>query len=136
MNGQEVALMKESLKICKTFVCGCGREYSLELSTDLAVENLLLEISCPSCGEKRTISAGSLLANRASQTSSAQQNCPSSSADSVPPLSFMDTMEAQEQPAPTSESSDSSSYGSSPSTSSSHDDEELGGAYSDMFGDG
>ncbi len=128
--------MKESLKICKTFICGCGREYSLELSTDLAVDNLLLEVSCPSCGEKRTISAGSLLANKASQTSSAQPSYSSSSADSVPSLSFMDSMEAQEQPASTSESSDSSSYSSSPSSSPSQDDEELGGAYSDMFGDG
>ncbi len=115
--------MKESLKICKTFVCSCGRDYSLEFSTDMVVENLVIEVSCPSCGEKKTISIGSLLSNKASQSTPSQ---PSPSYESIPSLSFMDSAEAQEQPSSSSESSTSSS--------SSEQDDALGG-YSDMFGD-
>ncbi|MFH1470315.1 MAG: hypothetical protein ABIF01_01055 [Candidatus Micrarchaeota archaeon] len=126
--------MKESLKISKTFVCSCGRDYSLELTTDLAVDNLLIEVSCPSCGEKRTVSAGSLLNNRASQSQAPSQGysqSSSSSSESIPSLSFMDSMEVQGSNSESSASSDSSS---SPAHTN-YDDDELGGAYSDMFGD-
>lgn len=80
--------MKESLKLTKSFVCNCGREYSLEISTDLAVENLLIDASCPHCGEKRTITAGSLLVNRAPP--SPGQYSESQESDSSA-LSFMDS---------------------------------------------
>jgi len=135
--------LKESLKICKTFVCSCGREYSLELSTDLAVENMLIEVSCPSCGEKRTITAGSLLANKASQTGSSQAT---TSSNLESPLSFMDSLE------PSAVSGESSSSDSSPDSSESSEsdshvssgssdtltelDEDEKSIYKDMFSDG
>ncbi len=131
--------MKESLKISKSFVCGCGREYSLELSTDLSVDNMQIEASCPACGEKRTVSMGSLMQNRSSSAQSAYQQ-PASSSESTPSLSFMDSMEAEassnsSEPSSSSEPSTSSdSSGASDTLTSMEDEGDK--VYTDMFGDG
>jgi hypothetical protein len=122
-----VLALKESLKISKTFVCKCGNEYSLELSTDLALENMLIEASCPSCGEKRTITAGSLLVNRPSSSQAASAS--SSSSDSAPSLSFMDSLEES------ASSSGESSYSSSDAHLQEQQEKDINDSiYSDMFG--
>jgi len=119
------------MKLTKTFVCSCGAEYSLELSTDLAVDNLLIEASCPSCGERRTITAGSLLLNRASGSETQK----SSSEESVPSLSFMDSADSVDYGEGSSKESDSSdasdsSYGPGDSTENSEQS-----IFNDMFGE-
>ncbi|MFH1447382.1 MAG: hypothetical protein ABIG39_00835 [Candidatus Micrarchaeota archaeon] len=83
--------MKESLKISKSFVCTCGRDHTLELSTDLAVDSLVIEASCPSCGERRSITAGSLLLNQAVGQVTNDQ-----SSNSESQLSFMESEEDEQ----------------------------------------
>ncbi len=59
----------------------------MEISTDLAVDNLLVEARCPYCGEKRTITAGSLLVNTSPEK---KEETTDSTQTSDENLSFMD----------------------------------------------
>lgn len=141
--------MKESLKICKSFVCGCGKEYSLEISTNLVVENMILEVSCPSCGDKNTVTADSFFSNKASSSSSqgSSYSSGSSSDSGSSPLSFMDSMEgssgtgyeSSDSDSDSSEDSGNSEDSDSSVTSGSSDtlteiDEDVAN-YKDMFGE-
>jgi hypothetical protein len=120
-----VFLLKESMKLTKTFVCSCGAEYSLELSTDLAVDNMLIEARCPACGERRTITAGSLLLNRASGSESGQP----SQGEPVAPLSFMDSADSIDYEEGSSTESESPQ---SPEDSAENSEQSI---FNDMFGE-
>ncbi|MEM3031141.1 MAG: hypothetical protein QXH27_05390 [Candidatus Micrarchaeia archaeon] len=79
--------MAESVRVHKTIACSCGRDYSLELATELGLNSVMLELECPGCSARFTVTLEALLRNKPAAKAEA-------SGLGENPLAFMETPES------------------------------------------
>ncbi|MEM4390201.1 MAG: hypothetical protein QXG98_06125 [Candidatus Micrarchaeia archaeon] len=90
--------MVESVRVHRTIACSCGHDYVLELATEMSLNSVALELECPRCAARFTVTLENLLRNKPAARSEA-------SAVGENPLAFMETPESTQAGAPAGERS-------------------------------
>ncbi|VVB65503.1 Uncharacterised protein [Candidatus Gugararchaeum adminiculabundum] len=95
-------------EIGKTFVCDCGERLNVKVTSELALENIELNGSCPKCKAKFRISMSSLI----SKISASPQSSSSASTDNLADAISAVTYESAASISQSNESSQQSDSGS------------------------
>ncbi len=61
--------MNEQVRIGKTFVCECGRDFAFDISTEASIDSISVTVNCPKCGSSHYLNGDSLLKNVARSSS-------------------------------------------------------------------